>query len=255
MSKSSNLHITINDLQMAIKPLMDAINKLREEQTGVNSQLSEVHQIVTGLSVKFDCVEQAANQTFDEVGKNVTKKATSRKNNTKAAPKKSSAKKSTKKSNIAEPDDAEEDPADDVADDVADDAATEVAAGDNPTADEVDDDASETKSNKPNDSAPTKLPVKKGISKKPMVKKPTAKKVTKMSIFQKAYKDNSSLFKEQLTDKVKKQIENENKEKWESLSGAKLENAKIGAYFHYIKDNHDDVLEDLKQKYIAADDE
>ena len=66
-----------------------------------------------------------------------------------------------------------------------------------------------------------------------------------MTIFKDEYKTNPSQFDKYLTAKVKKTIESEN-EKWSEMSGDALANAQRTAYYHYMKDNHDDVLESLK---------
>lgn len=246
--------ITLADLNAALKPIIEALNKLREDQTSNSSQVSETHSMITNLSVKMDTLEQTTGATLSEVSKPVTKKATGRKPAApKKAPKKAPMKRGAKaKTTEAEDtEDVDPDPAAVDAEDTdpaADTGDADPAAVDTEDADPDADDAS------PADTTDTskkskKLPVKKAVVKK-AVKKAAPKKVAaprlnKMTIFKDEYKTNPSQFDKYLTAKVKKALESEN-EKWSEMSGDALANAQRTAYYHYMKDNHDDVLESLK---------
>lgn len=229
MSKGSP-SITLADLNNALDPLIKAINYNRETSTSTNVQLSEIHQMVTSLSVKFDCIEQTVSQTSDELSKVVTKKATGRKPAAKksAIVKKPNAKKTAKKEDDdAEPAEEEEEP-----------APVDVEP------DDVEDDEEESKK-------PKKASVKKSTRKS--TKKPAAPaRINKMNLFKTTYKNNPNAFDKYLTAKIKKQIEEDEKREWDNLNGAPLENAIIMAYYNYIKTNHDDVLESLKKKIVES---
>ena len=53
-----------------------------------------------------------------------------------------------------------------------------------------------------------------------------------------------------ITEDVKKEILIINEEKWNKLSGEKLKKEKRTAYYSYMKNNHDDALQSMKQAYI-----
>ncbi len=299
-AKKDSSSVTMADLNMAIKPLMETFNKLREELSSNGSQLSEILQIVTGLSVKFDTVEQTVSNLNDE--SKVPKKTGGRKPAAKGA-KKPAAKKAATKKKVVEPvdDGAADEDADleddattaaDVDADLDDDATTaaDVDADVDGTTDAVDvvEDVKTTKKAPPKKSAAVvakttktatataapvkpvpkkaaiKAPAKDSTTAKDAVKKDPVKKakapakkaitrVYKMNLFKEAYTEDPKRFNKQLTKEVLNTIAAENKEKWSELSGEKLELEKIAAYFHYVKNNHDDVLEDLKKKFLATD--
>lgn len=250
--------ITLADLNAALKPIIEALNKLREDQTSNSSQVSETHSMITNLSVKMDTLEQTTGATLSEVSKPVTKKATGRKPAApKKAPKKAPMKRGAKaKTTEAEDtEDVDPDPAAVDADDTGDvDADTADAEDADPAAVDTEDADPDADDASPADTTDTskkskKLPVKKAVVKK-AVKKAAPKKVAaprlnKMTIFKDEYKTNPSQFDKYLTAKVKKALESEN-EKWSEMSGDALANAQRTAYYHYMKDNHDDVLESLK---------
>jgi hypothetical protein len=243
-TKKDSAVVTMADLNAAIKPLIEAINRQREEISANGSQQSEILQIVTGLSVKFDCVDQTTSQTLDEISKVAIKKAGGRKPATKKAPaKKAPAKKAPTKKKIAEPvvDDADED-----AEEPAEEDAEEPAA-------EEDDEESKkpTKKPPPKKALVKKAPAKASTKKPKTTAKKAAPRVYKMNLFKEAYTADPKSFNKQLTKDVLNTILAENKEKWDELSGDALETAKINAYFHYVKDNHDDILEELKKKFLA----
>lgn len=230
MSKGSP-SITLADLNNALDPLIKAINYNRETSTSTNVQLSEIHQMVTSLSVKFDCIEQTVSQTSDELSKVVTKKATGRKPAAKKTSviKKPAAKKTAKKDedDDVEPAEEEEEPV--------------------PAEAEEEDEEEDEESKKP-----AKKAVVKKTTRKP-VKKPAApSRINKMNLFKTTYKNTPNVFDKYLTVKVKKQIEDTDKKHWEGLTGAPLENAHIMSYYNYIKNNHDNVLEDLKKKSLES---
>jgi hypothetical protein len=281
-AKKDSSSVTMADLNMAVKPLMEAVNKLREELSANGSQLSEILQIVTGLSVKFDTVEQTVSNLNDE--SKVPKKTGGRKPAAKGA-KKPAAKKAATKKKVVEP--ADEGTADDditvddneddgATTDLDDEATTDLDGTNNTDVESVKNDDSKKKTatkkappKKPSaplttaKAVPKKAPIKasagQDVTRSNPVKKskaPAKKAITrvyKMNLFKEAYTEDPKRFNKQLTKDVLNTIAAENKEKWSELSGEKLEMEKIAAYFHYVKNHHDDVLEDLKKKFLAVD--
>ncbi len=260
--------ITLADLNNALKPIIEAINKLREEQGSTSTQVFEMHSMVTNVSVKMDTLEQTAGATLSEVSKPVVKKATTRKSTAgrKTAAKRAPTKRGTKaaapaadEANPAADDDAEADPAAD------DDAEADPAADDDAEAANDDDadpaDGDDTPAPKKaavkkaavkKAAAPKKTAPKKAVPKKAAAaKKTTVARLNKMTIFKNAYKEDPSKFDKYLTAKVKKTIETAN-DKWQGKSGDALTTAQVSAYYHHMKDNHDDVLEELKAAIAAA---
>ena len=186
----------------------------------------------------MDTLEQTSGATLVEISNLPTKKATGRKPAAKkAAPKKAPTKRGAK-AKAAE----NAEPAEDV--ETAEDAEP---------ADDVepaDDEDTETKTESKK-AAPKKAAVKKAAVKKAAVKK-AAPRLNKMVIFKELYKTNPSKFDKQLTKKVKEEIATENEEKWSSLSEDALLTAQCAAYYHYMKEKHDAVLEACKAEYAAA---
>lgn len=261
--------ITLADLNHALKPIMEALDMLRGER----AWMAETHALVTNMSVKMDSLEQLTGATLSEVSKPVTKKSTGRKP---AAPKKAAPKKATskkvaptrkapvKKGSKADLDadvDADVNQADETDKDADASADVDVEADvdadvdvDANQADETDKDADADtsadinvtpKKAPPKKAAPKKAAPKKAPLKKAAPKKVAAPRLNKMTIFRDEYKTNPSQFDKYLTAKVKKTIESDN-EKWGELSGDALANAQRTAYYHFMKDKHDDVLESLK---------
>ncbi len=228
--------ITLADLNNALKPILEALNKLREESTTCSSQISETHAMVTNISVKIDTLEQTAGATLSEISKPVTRKTTAPRKA--AAPRKAPAKAPTKRGTKATTEDTTE--ADEDADNAED--ATEAEEDVEP----------ETPVNK-KAAIKTAKPVAKAPA-KTTVKKTTAVRLNKMTIFKEMFKSDPSKFDKYLTNKVKKEIEAANK-KWSELEDEQLANAKRTAYYHYMKDNHNEVLEEFKAEYANNEEE
>lgn len=229
--------IILADLNTALKPLIEAINKLREELTTNSSQISEIHSMVTNLSVKLDTLEQTAGATLSEVSRPAAKKPTGRKQAAKkqVAPKKPPTRRGTK---------------------------TPIADESEDTKDETVSDTDETEiSEKPADPPVNGIPKKAAVKivksaqlkpKKSAVKKPTVIRLNKMTIFKDEYQKAPAQFDKYLTKKIKKKIADENENAWEDLSEDKLATAQRNAYYQYIKTEHDDILETLKEKHMKA---
>lgn len=246
--------ITLADLNTALKPLIEAINRLREDNVASNTQTSEIHAMVTNISVKLDTIDQTTQKTLDEAGKSAPKKAATRKPvGKKAATKKAPARRG-KKADAEEADaDAEEPAADD-----AEDAAEEPAIDDADDADDAAEDDSESKKPSKKKAPPkkaSKAPAKKPT--KASAKKPSAPRVNKMTIFKDQYKKDETSFDKWLTAKVKKEIAEENAESWGKASGDALVAKKASAYYAYMNANHADVVDNLKKTHTAeeADDD
>lgn len=253
-------NITLADLNTALKPIIEALNKLREDQTSNSSQVLEMHSMVTNLSVKMDTLEQTTGATLGEVSKPAVKKSAGRKPAVRKVPTKRGTKAKVEQATesadqeeiVNQTDGVEQADQDDPTeqtehDDPSDEAdQTEQTEHDYP-ADEAEESDSGTKSKKAavKKTAAKKATVKKATVKKAAPKKTAAPRLNKMTIFKDEYKNNPSQFDQFLTAKVKKEILSEN-DKWSEMSGDALANAQRTAYYHYMKDNHDDVLESLK---------
>jgi len=72
----------------------------------------------------------------------------------------------------------------------------------------------------------------------------------KMEFFNKMYDNDNEYFSTYITEDVKKEILINNEEKWNKLSGEKLNKEKRTACYSYMKNNHDDALQSMKQAYI-----
>jgi hypothetical protein len=211
--------ITVSDLNTALKPILEALNRLREELTSHSSQVSEMHAMVTNISTKIDTLEQTAGATLSEISKPVVKKPTTRKP---AAQKKPpTAKPPTKRGTKAE-EEEEEEP-------------------------EEEPEEPQTPVNKKAQVKTAKAPVKTAAA-----KKQAAPRFNKMTIFKEVFKLDPKKFDKYLTSKVKKEIFEAN-DTWKELSEEQLAGAKRNAYYHYMKDNHDDVLEEIKTAYIEKE--
>jgi hypothetical protein len=238
----SELKAVLNE---QLKPLIEIINRLKEEQSGTNTQLSCISQMLTNVCSKLDAhdqtihfaitdaVKKAAPKKLAGKGKNVSAKKTT---------KKPQVRKGVKKNNEDE-DEVTEDAADEIADEVADEAEE---------ADEVADETEEKKTKKPivrksvQKKTAAKLPTKKAVVKKP-VKTKTNPNI--MSIFNTAFREDESQFDKCLTPKVKKEIESNNKDEWKDLEGEALFKARSKTYYNYIRANHSQVLKDLKEAF------
>lgn len=237
---------SVSDLATALKPIQAALAKLSEDTTSTNTQIAEMHSMLTNLCVRMDTLEQTTGAALSNTAKAPAKRATGgRKPAVKktAAPKKAPLKRGAKK---AEASDEEEEAAESVAED-EEEAAESVAEDD---AEDDAEDEEETPAETTGKKAVVKVgvPVKKG--KKPAAeKKPAAPRApNKMNLFKETFKSSPETFDKYLTAKVKAQIAKDNKDKWEDLAEDKLATQQCMAYYHYMKDKHDDVLEGLKNK-------
>ncbi len=238
--RTDSVSITLADLNEAIKPLIEAMNRQREEQTSNNSQLAEMYQMMTSISVKLDVVEQKTNEASESSRTPLKKPVGRGKAAAKKAPaKKAPAKKVTTKKTNEEDEDVEE--------------------GSNYEEGEEEGEEPKKQSKKaPVKKAPVKkAPVKKAPVKKAPVKKVTTKKTTKttvkpniMAVFKLKFKENEKQFDKWITAKVKKEMEAEYKDVWDGLDGDDLINKRVAVYYAYMRENHKDVLEEFKEKYV-----
>jgi len=223
--------LTLSELNAALKPIHDALTRLKEELTTHSTQVSEMHAMVTNISVKLDTLEQTAGATLSEISKPVVKKTAPRKA---AVPRKPvTAKPPTKRGTRVT-----EEPVEDEAEAEED-------------AEPAEEDAEEEEPATPvNKKAAVKIVTK--PPSKAAAKKPAPPRLNKMTIFKDAHKATPSKFDKYLTAKVKKSIDAANSEKWKDMSAEQLANAQRDAYYHHMKDNHNDVLEALKAEQAGT---
>lgn len=246
MSKS----ITLSDLNEALKPLIEAINKAREEQLSNSTQISEAHRMLADISIKLDAVDQSVTTVSAASTRTTGKKLVGRK----GAGEKKPAKRGTKK--VAEPVD-DVDPADDDAEpaEPADDA--EPVEEDSGNVDTVEEETAVKPGKVVKKAAPKKTvakPVKTAkATKKAAPAAPKKKQFNKMNFFKKEYEADDTQFNKVLTKKVRDKVEaeKENVEKLAGLEGDGLKKARANIYYHYLKDNNPDVLENLRTKFDA----
>jgi hypothetical protein len=282
----SSKPITLSDLNTALKPLIEAVARLREEHNTSSTQVSEMHNMLTNLSMKMDTLEQTAGATHIELSKQVVKKSSGRKPAAaKPAAKpvvKPSAKPSVKKAPIKKAPskkavDAEADAGGDAGGDDGEDDGEGDGAGDGDGEGDGDADAdgdgddhtlddgsapdatsdAESTASSTTKNASKKVPIKTTTVPTKPKKEPAAPaakpdRYNKMSIFSELYKADPTQFDTYLTAKVKKAIADENSEKWAGATPARLASNKIAAYWQYMKTKHDDVMEKMKEEYIAA---
>ena len=264
--------VTLADLTNALKPIIETMARLREEHMANKSQISEIHGMTTNISVKIDTLEQTTGATLSEVSKPVVKKTIGRKPVAGRKPATSKkpvirrGAKTTPQKDVEVPDDSITDgdtlegndqktdledaaEVDDQKTELDDAVAVDADDGDiqDNTQEEIKLPVKKAEIKLPIKKAETKLPVKKSVTKKPAAKKPvTAPRPNKMTIFRDVYKSNPEKFDEYLTAKVKNNINVENNKKWKDLQPEPLATAQRTAYYHYMKDNYNDVLEQLK---------
>jgi len=231
--------VTLNDLKKALQPIVEALEFLNLNNENSNTQISEIHALVTNLHTKVDVLDQKTEEAEETLPpKKSTRKAATKKVTKKPA--KKGVKRAPKKtSSVDEPDEVDEADASDAETDGDGDGD-----GDGDEAEETD--ASESsKSTK-------RKPVKKVTTKK----KKTAKKVVKKTrppnkseYFTKMYNDDNEFFSTYITDEVKEEIAEENEEDWDGKTDTQLAKLQCKAYYHYMKDNHDAMLQSMKQAY------
>ena len=208
--------LTLADLNNALNPIKESLNRLKEELTTYSTQVTEMHAMVTNISVKMDTLEQQTGATLSEVTKPVVKKTTTRKP---PAPRKPPTKRGTKATDEPIEDPAEEEPAEE-----------EPSEPETPV------------------SKKATIKVMPKVA-KPPVKKAAPSRLNKMTLFKEVHKTNPAKFDKYLTAKVKKAIDVANSEKWKEYTPEQLGGAQRTEYYHYMKDNHDEVLEALKVEY------
>lgn len=254
--------LTLADLTEALKPINLALKHMKEERTSSDARIDEIHNMAVENSTKLDLFNGHFVSIMTSLSSQpAPKKLVGRKGSVKKTPAKKTPAKKGKKTTGGAGEDEDVDNADNV--DNTEDADVNVSDNedgevkDEDTALENEESNSKKKSVKTTKKAPAKKPVKttkKEPTKKTTKKKETTKKqskINKMQYFKKAYEDDSTTFDEFLTTKVKKNIETENKEKFESLEGAKLQKEKINAYYTYFRDNHSKKLDEMRDAYIA----
>ena len=74
-----------------------------------------------------------------------------------------------------------------------------------------------------------------------------------MNFFRKEFESDETQFYKVLTPKVRAKVEGDaaNAEKLKDLEGDALTKVRTNIYYHYLKDNHMDVLEGLRSKFDA----
>lgn len=246
-------NITLSDLNDAIKPLIEAMNKLREECLGNSTQVSEMHQMLTTVSLKLDAVDQTVTTAAATSTRTTGKKLVGRKGAGEKKPTKRGAKK------VAEP--AEEDDAEDDNGNAEEDNAED----DNNAPEDDNDDAGDKESTKAGKSvkkAPPKKAATKASAKASTKTTKTTKKAAtttkkkqfnKMNFFKKEFEADETQFYKTLTKKIRDKVEaeKENADKLKELEGDALKRARANIYYHYLKDNNADVLEGLRAKFDA----
>lgn len=242
----SRAGISIDDLRHALAPLSQAIEALKEEQMRSTAQVSEMYMLLTnslsGLSSKLDVIDQNTGYNNTEPVKKPAAKKPSVKSASKTpakAPAKTTASKkapSVKKPAVKKGADEEESD-EEVESSVHEEASSETA------------DQEEKKSNdKP--VAPKKRATKSKTTKKaPVVQK---RNLNKIEFFNKMYEEDDTYFDMYLTPDVKKSIASEHAAEWKKLPGDELHIEKRKEYYHYMKNNHDDKLQALKNEYIES---
>ncbi len=288
--------LTLKELNEALAPLIELIRCSREENLANSTQVSEMHQMVTAISLKLDTVDQTIKSNALDTARPAPKKLTGRKGagTKKATEKKTADKKPVKRgTKKAEPDADEPDAgAEDEVD--AADAAEDVDDADEPDAAEEDAESTASaktagvkkgakaekvekteKVEKASAAKPTKPAVKKTVAKPPVKtpakkaapakKAPAGKKAAKpaeeakpktfnkMNFFRKEFEADEKQFNKVLTPKVRAKVEGDaaNAEKLKDLEGDALTKVRTNIYYHYLKDNHMDVLEGLRSKFDA----
>ena len=238
------MSLTVKELVSKLAPITSSLDALTVNNTTVNVQIAEMHQLLTNLSVKVDILFQSDDIKLNNVLKPKSKSKTKAKS-------KSKTKKSDDNDNT---DDNDNDNTDDepvVKPKKSKTPKTPANVDDGSDVIVVDGDAPLEDLKKI-----TKKPKKKNVIDK--VDKKTRKKdgkkkkaINKMEYFNKMYKNDENYFQLYLTDEVKSDINKENAEKWDKITDeynvAKL---RVKEYYNYMKNNHDKKLQDMKKKYI-----
>jgi hypothetical protein len=256
---SASKSLTMADLNSAIKPLIESMNRFRETQTGSDAMLNELSQMVTNIMVRLDAHDQTIHSAVTDAVKKAAPKKLAGKG--KAAAKKTSKPQLRKGVKKQSEEENEEEAPEEVPEE------QEEAPEEQETVLDEQEEAPEDQEEAPEDEKKTKkIATKKAVNKVPVKKtaaKPTAKKApakktakpkTKtnpniMTIFKNAFRENEGQFDKVITLKVKKEIESANAGAWSELEGESLLNARANVYREYIKNNHKQVLEGLKEAF------
>jgi hypothetical protein len=230
------------DKQM--KEMKEAIDGIHQMLLSMQTVIGENHQVSVSISSKLDLFEQGM------LSNSATK-----------PPKKSrtKAKKSDEKDNQAANDNGidndneaanhnDNDNANEAANDNANEAANDNKPTKKKTTKKRDIDEPEEKHDEDNESEHSsnekksvKVKDDEKTTKTPKMPKPSAdteaksRQPNKQDVFRSLYKEKPEQFDRYLTAEVKKRFENEKN--------------KIGAYYKYMTDNHDDVLREMKSKH------
>lgn len=237
--------VTLSDLKEALAPLLEAINKLKEEQTSNFTQVSELYQMVSNLSTKADLAEQqASSPVATKPAKRAPAKRGAKKTDDieeKKTVKKLPAKRGVKKVEVEEEAPTEEDaPAED----------EEAPAEDEEAPAEEEEDAPAEEKKKTVKKVVAKgPPAKKGAKKTKPAAEPKQKNINKMQYFGMMFDADESYFDEFITPEVKNAIYKQNKAKWDDLGEEELKKAKKVEYYNYMKTEHDSDLVSMKTTY------
>jgi hypothetical protein len=232
----SKVNLTLADLNNALTPIIESLKGMRESQEISNAQLSETYNMVVNISVKLDTFDQKVGLPV-ESPKKVSCKKTSQK---------VSCKTNTTKLN------------DDESETDLDSSSQKnmkrlpLKKGSNQDEHEINDESNDEEDNEKDTT--TKKPVKKVIVKKTRNKKPVVPKkersLNKMEYFNKMFDNDDTYFDSYITNKNKNTIAENHDEKWNNVSDDQLRKLKRTAYYHFMKDTHDDKLQAMKQSYI-----
>ncbi len=230
-----NTTLTRAMLEEALEPISKAIQEANLNQTRRDAQISELYKLVTELSVKFDMMHQSTGETSS-----TTKPA---------------AKKTVKKTKVATDDTSATDDA--TAEDEPSKSVTkskEVQSVAKKTTRKLNaapiEDSEDTAEETPASIEP-KRTVKtiKKVAKKPA--EPVKKNLNKMEYFNKMFDEDEEYFNTYITDKVKAEIQKTNAKEWKDKNADELRKARRSAYYHYMKNNHDDKLKTMKEAYLS----
>jgi hypothetical protein len=227
MSKNA---VTLHDLTEALKPLMNAIIKISEDQGFANTQISELYNMTTNVSTKLDLFDQRGYS--DEP----IKKTTSKKSVSKKAPLKETA------DTVSTADETDTEEKKDI-------VKKPVAKKNIKKTSETNNQESTTNEAVTDDSkkAPVKKAQVKKTSKTPIKKE---RPINKMEFFSKMYDMDETFFDTYLTPKVRKEIAAENAAAWDEVEGESLNKLKRNAYYSFMRDNFDDKLQSMKNAYL-----
>jgi len=200
------------EVRQAIEPLTSALDELKNQQTELKDRLTSIYDLVKAVSLKLDLLEH------------------------KAAPAKVTQTKAKPKVKAPEP---EPEPCVDFGAPEGQENADLVQP-----ADPAPEQKKKPVKQLPADPKPSK-------AKKAKAKPDTESKrpLNKMEFFNKAFDEDQTTFDQYITAADKQTIQDENPG-WSELSGAELHRVKRAAYYHFMKNKHDSVLQSMKTTYV-----